>query len=406
MTVEDWARIRHLHGAEGLSQRQIAEELGIARETVARAVRSDRPPRYKQRAAVESGWSRIEPAVRVLLAQHPRMPATVIAERVGWTGSVTWFRQNVARLRPHYVPVDPADRLIHPPGAQVQCDLWFPPIKIGVGGGQAVSLPVLVMVASHSRFITAMMLPSRTSGDLLDGMWQLLSCQLGAVPRTLLWDNEAGIGRGGRLAQGVAPFCGALATRLVQARPYDPETKGIVERANQYLETSFLPGRVFTSPVDFNAQLRAWLALANARTVRALAARPSDVVVADRAAMLALPPVAPDVGASWVTRLGRDYYVRAGANDYSVDPAVIGRLVEVRLTLDRLVVVCEGKVVAEHVRSWASGTVVTAAAHVAAAKVLRQHYQAPRPAEPDEDLVRDLAVYDAAFGVDLDGQVA
>src|SRR5690606_5445851 len=97
-----------------LSQRRIAEELGIARETVARALRSERPPRYKPRPVADSAWSRIEPAVRALLAEHPRMPATVLAERVGWDGSVTWFRENVARLRPRFLPVDPADRLIHP----------------------------------------------------------------------------------------------------------------------------------------------------------------------------------------------------------------------------------------------------------------------------------------------------
>jgi hypothetical protein len=30
---------------------------------------------------------------------------------------------------------------------------------------------------------------------------------------------------------------------------------GIAERNNDYLETSFLPGRSFGSPADFNAQL-------------------------------------------------------------------------------------------------------------------------------------------------------
>ena len=44
-------------------------------------------------------------------------------------------------------------------------------------------------------------------------MWRLPQ-DLGAVPRTLLWDNESGIGRRGRLADGVAGFCGVLATGL------------------------------------------------------------------------------------------------------------------------------------------------------------------------------------------------
>ena len=50
----------------------------------------------------------------------------------------------------------------------------------------------------------------------------------------------------------------------MQVKPYDPESKGIVERANGYLETSFLPGRTFASPEDFNAQLSGWLPGANA----------------------------------------------------------------------------------------------------------------------------------------------
>jgi hypothetical protein len=142
--------------------------------------------------------------------------------------------------------------------------------------------------------------------------------------------------------------------------------------------------------------------------VRALAARPIDLVAADKAAMLPLPPVAPEVGARWVTRLGRDYYVRASANDYSVDPAVIGRLVEVTTDLERVVVTCEGVVVADHARSFASGLTVSDPAHVATAQVLRRRFLEPRSAgESDTDLARDLSVYDAAFGVTgLDGQVA
>ena len=48
------------------------------------------------------------------------------------------------------------------------------------------------MVAAFSRFITAVMLPSRQAMDLVAGMWLLLAGQLGAVPHELWWDNEAG----------------------------------------------------------------------------------------------------------------------------------------------------------------------------------------------------------------------
>src|SRR4051794_41716046 len=72
------------------------------------------------------------------------MPATVIAERVGWTGSITWFRDNVRRLRPEHRPVDPADRLTWLPGDAAQCDLWSPPTRIPLEDGSRVLLPVLV----------------------------------------------------------------------------------------------------------------------------------------------------------------------------------------------------------------------------------------------------------------------
>ena len=54
------------------------------------------------------------------------------------------------------------------------------------------------------------------------------------MPRRLIWDNETGIGRRGRLAAGVGEFCGTLATRLQQLKPYDPESKGVVERRNGF----------------------------------------------------------------------------------------------------------------------------------------------------------------------------
>ena len=67
--------------------------------------------------------------------------------------------------------------------------------------GALRSFPVLVMVAAYSRFIAAVMIPSRVTGDLLAGMWQLLSLCIATVPRTLLWDNESGIGQRGRRLQ-------------------------------------------------------------------------------------------------------------------------------------------------------------------------------------------------------------
>jgi len=294
-----------------------------------------------------------------------------------------------------------------------QCDLWFPTPKIAVGFGQEAMLPVLVMVAAFSRFIAAVMLPSRQTMDLVAGMWQLLSQNFTTVPHELWWDNEAGIGRRGRLTDPVTALMGTLGSRLVQLKPYDPESKGMVERANRYLETSFLPGRSFASPQDFNDQLEQWLPIANSRRVRVLDGRPVDFLEADRAQMLTLPPVAPTIETRTSVRLGRDYYVRVAGNDYSVDPTAIGQFVEVSTTLAQVTVHRAGRLLAAHDRCWAARQTLTDPAHVSTAAALRHQFQTGPPLAAGEQLVRDLADYDRAFGVDFttttitsDGEVA
>ena len=85
------------------------------------------------------------------------------------------------------------------------------------------------------------MIPSRNSEELCRGIWSLVqSC--GAVPHRLVWDNESGIGRGHTLTDQVMSWAGTLGTKFVQIKPYEPESKGVAKRMNDFFETSFMPG--------------------------------------------------------------------------------------------------------------------------------------------------------------------
>ena len=161
-----------------------------------------------------------------------------------------------------------------------------------------------------------------------------------------------------------------------------------------------MPGRSFGSPADSNDQFTGWLEEANQRVVRTINAKPADRLAADRDAMLALPPVPPLVGWHQQVRLGRDYYVRIARNDYSVDPTWIGRMVDAHADLEQVQVRLDGRLVAEHPRVWARGLTVTDPAHVTTAARLRQEFQQPRIRAAADGLVRDLADYDRAFGLD------
>lgn len=418
--MEDWAEIRRLYLAERMPIKAIAKKLGLARNTVRHAVRSVQPPRYV-RAGSGSIVDEVEPRIRDLLREFPRMPATVIAERIGWDRSMTVLKERVRLLRPVYAPADPSSRTTYDPGEVGQCDLWFPPAQIPLGYGQVgmgrTAPPVLVLTAGYSRFLAARMIPTRTAEDLVLGQWAVLG-QLGGVPRLLVWDGEGGVGRYGganpKLTGEFTALRGMLGTRLYVCKPNDPETKGLTERNNGFFETSFLPGRRFTGPADFNAQLAGFLARANARKRRALqGASAQDRVGADLAAMGPLPPIdTATIGWRNSLVLPRDYYVRLDSCDYSVHPSAIGQRVEVAADLDTVRIRRGGVLVGEHARCWARQQTITDPGHRTAADVMRQAFaersacgRGPAACDVQE---RDLSIYDQIFdpGADDEGQAA
>ena len=113
--MDTWAEVRRLHRCEGLPIKEIARRLDLARNTVRAALRAEGPP-SRARPARGSVADAYEPAIRAVLMQFPRMPATVIAERIGWPYSITPLKRKLRTIRPEYVGVDPADRLSFSPG--------------------------------------------------------------------------------------------------------------------------------------------------------------------------------------------------------------------------------------------------------------------------------------------------
>jgi transposase len=413
LSVEDWAEIRRLHRAERMPVKVIARVVGCSKNTVKKALAAEEPPAYRRQRR-GSVVDAVEPRIRELLQACPTTPATVIAERLEWRCSIRTLSTRVAELRPVYLPPDPVSRTSYLAGEIAQCDFWFPPIKLPVGFGQtrtAIQLPVLTMITGYARWASALLVPSRRPADLYAGWWRLLQ-QLGAVPRVLVWDGEAAVGRWRarqpELTAACQGFRGVLGTKVLICKPADPEAKGIIERLHDYLERSFLPGRSFTSPLDFNTQLQAWLGIANQRPKRSLGCAPADRIAADRAAMLALPPVPPSAGWEMSLRLPRDHYVRLDSNDYSVHPSAVGRRILVRADLDRVRVWCEGGLVADHIRIWARHQTISDSAHVRAAQMLRQQrFALVQPATETEVEQRRLIDYDTALGVaEFDAGVA
>ncbi len=231
LDVEDWAEIRRLHRAEKVPIKVIARAMGISKNTVKSALRSDGPPEYV-RAPRGSVVDEVEPRIRALLRTCPTMPATVIAERIEWTRGITVLGERVRELRPVYLPPDPSSRTTYVAGDIAQHDFWFPDIELPVGFGQtrtAKQLPVLTMVCAYSRMLFARLIPTRTAQDLYCGWWEHLAA-LGATPRVLVWDGEGAVGQygGGRnkLTDECQAFRGTLGAKVLILRPSDPLLTG------------------------------------------------------------------------------------------------------------------------------------------------------------------------------------
>lgn len=131
--MEDWAEIRRLHRSEGMPIKAIARAMGVGQNTVRRALAAQAPPKY-ERPRQGSIVDQVEPQVRDMLRAWPTMPATVIAERIGWQYSLTVLKDRVRELRPVYLPPAPAGRTHYLPGelASAICGSRRPTFHLGM----------------------------------------------------------------------------------------------------------------------------------------------------------------------------------------------------------------------------------------------------------------------------------
>jgi transposase len=390
--VEQWAEIRRMHFVCGLSIKEIVRRTGRDRNTVRRALRSTAPPKYSRMSAP----SKLDPfkdEIHRQLKDDPKLPGQRIRELIeplGYAGSKTILADYLREVRPLFSPPPRTfQRTAYRPGEVCQFDLWEPSRPVAVGHLEQRRAWVVVACLGYSRAGAGALIFSKQTPDLL---WGIARClwSLGGLPETLVWDRQAGIhGHDGRPTSEFAAFCGQLKVGWRFCEPADPQAKGVVERLQGYLETNFERGRSFANERDYQFQLDAWFEKANARTHKTLRCRPVDRLIVEREQMAPLPAF-PDLDRRWVTRVPADPFLRFDTNDYSLDPALAGRRVEVRVSQTEVTAVCldTGELAARHARSFARHRTVAAIEH---ARALRAGRGASAEASVE---IRPLAAYD------------
>ncbi len=395
--VQEWAEVRAMRTVRGLSIKEIARRTGHSRNTIRAALRSPEPPTYGPRPRRPS---KVDPFVwRIceLLEDEPSLSGIRILEEItelGYDGAKTILDDRLRELRPRYLPPPRSfQRTVYRPGELAQFDLCEPLREIPVGWGQTRRGYLVTCKLPYSRTFAGALVFSKEFSDIAWGMGRCLE-RLGALPSKVVWDREGAIAPKGRPTEPFAAFCGQLSVGWIILDPGDCQAKGSLERDHRFVHGNFEAGRRFANPLDFQAQLDDWSDRINARKHRTTRAVISERLAEERERMRSLPGPMPDADRRWVVRVPAQPYLRFDRNDYSLDPRLVGRRVEVRAGQAEITAVAldTGELACRHRRLFAGGLTFTDPAHQQALEELRGERKRRR-SEPEVE-IRPLARYD------------
>ena len=369
----------------GWSQRRIARELGVNRETVGRYAKSGRDDEVFVEAAADSAdpkpakaptgssgdepgetpcardgskparaptgseWaeaakappgsaSHCEPLRAIIEAKlalgltAQRIYQDLVAEH-GFTSRYHSVRRFVVRLREDR-PL-PFRRMECAPGEQAQVDF---------GTGAPIVLPdgrrrrthVLRVVLSHSRkgYSEAVF---RQTTDALMGCLENAFRHFGGAPKTLVLDNlRAAVHEADwydpELNPRLESFARHYGTVILPIKAYTPRHQGKIERGIGYVKGNALKGRTFGSLADENAHLLEWETRVADTRIHGTTRKQVGPMFreVEQATLLPLPVERFPFFHEAQRSVHRDAHVEVDKAYYSVPPEYVGRRVWVR----------------------------------------------------------------------------
>jgi len=361
--VELYGRIRRAVFVEGKSQRAVAREFGVARETVRKMLCYSAPPGYRREQPVKrpklGPWLGVIDAILEddrIRPNKQRHTAKRIFDRLreehGYTGGYTIVKDYVhlhkARKREMFVP------LTHAPGA-AQADFGEALVVIA-GVEQKAHYFVMDLPQSDDCFVAAF--PAETTEAFLEAHVRAFD-YLGGVPRSIVYDNtRIAVARilGDGERQKTRAFCELQSHYLFAekfGRPGKGNDKGAVEGLVGYARRNFLvPVPRMSSWEELNVYLLEQCRKRRERRLRGHQETIAERFERDRAALLALPAAAYEACEKLTAQVSSQSLVRYKTNDYSAPTAYGHRDVLVKGYVHEVVIACGSEVIARHSRSY------------------------------------------------------
>ena len=381
ITPEQHAEIRRLYFGEHWKIGTIVANLGVHPDTVRAAIALD--TRVVRRPACRrSILDPYLPFLRDTLAQYPRLRATRLYEMLtprGYTGSANQLRRLVRVLRPQ-ATVALYRRLVVLAGEEAQVD-WgaFGSIRIGRG---TRPLSGFVMVLSYSRALFAHFTLDQTLESFLRGHVQAMQV-FGGSARTLVYDNlkTAVLERHGTAIRFHPRLLDLAGHYHFAPRPCTPargNETGKVERQIRYLRDAFFAARTFRDVDDLNAQFARWRdEIAHQRRHPEQRDQPvAQVFAEEQRVRLPLPahPFETDLLRPVVS--GKLASIRFDRNSYSIPHTHVRQPLTLLANATTVRLVAGADVIAQHARSYDTGTTIEDPTHLEGLLVATQQANA------------------------------
>jgi transposase len=367
--VEIYGRVRRAVRVEGRSQRAVAREFGLSRETVRKMLQYAVPPGYQRQQPIKrpklGPWLGVIDAILSDDKQRPikqRHTAKRIFDRLreehqftgGYTIVKDYVRGEQLRSREMFIP------LTHSPG-EAQADFGEALVVIA---GVEQKAHYLAMDLPHSDDCFVAAFPAETTEAFLEGHVQAFA-YFGGVPTRILYDNtKIAVAKilGGEQRQRTRSFAELQSYYLFAdkfGRPAKGNDKGKVEGLVGYARRNFMvPIPRANSWQDLNAHLEADCRKRRQRRLRGHTETIGERFERDRATLLALPAAPYEACEKVSARVSSLSLVRYRTNDYSVPTEYGHRQVWVKGYVHEVVIACGSDVIARHQRSYERETVV------------------------------------------------
>ena len=332
--MEDWITIRNLKKRNPrMGTRKIAKKLGLSRNTVKNALKSEDAPEYKRETYINP---ELEPFHDFIIEKYfvKKLKGSRVLNELRSKGckvSSSAFYRYIQQYKPEFTRS--FMRYETKPGEQGQFD-WSP-YTVMIGGKQ-IKIQVFCFILGCSRYRTYMYSLSQTQSSVFEALEEGLT-RIGGVPERIQTDNHATlyIAKKKEWNPRYLQFASHYGFQPSRSEFRSPWSKGKVENPFSYLENHFIADNKFESFEDFSMKLLDFEKQVNHRIHTTTKKTPVELFNVEVAELSPLPNNRFIGISEELRKVSSDCLISVDGNRYSVPHIFAGREVWIRISQGR-----------------------------------------------------------------------